>query len=294
MADRPRRVRGGVRLFAKHFPLALSRAGAGWMVAVGKNAREQELKEGFEYARAGQARGLSIEPGRAVAQVQGRAIRPYKVVVQVETFDDAQWERVVQAMSVQAILGGRLLAGEVPDDLPALFTSLGLSLFPTGEGDLVAACAAPNEKPWCKHACCVALLVAELLEKNPLHIFTLRGLPASELNERIRDRREAAVADAAAAAGQAHRSGTLTGTVPSVSPPLESVIDGFWDAGPGLAELETPIRKPEVSHALLRRLGPSPFTEGKFPLVGLLATCYDVISNAALQIPAEPDAPARE
>ena len=35
-------------------------------------------------------------------------------------------------------------------------------------------------------------------------------------------------------------------------------------------------------HPLLRRLGPSPFESSRFPFVGLLATCYDVISKAAL------------
>jgi uncharacterized Zn finger protein len=288
MADRPRRVRGGVRLLAKSLPLALGPAGSAWMSAVHKHAREHELKEGFDYARAGQARGLAIDPGRVTALVQGRAIRPYKVVLQLQTFDDAQWERVIHAVSEHAILGGRLLAGEAPDDLPGLFASLGLSLHPTGEGDLVAACAAPNERPWCKHACCVALLVAELLDKNPLHILTLRGLAATELIQRLRDRREAA----AAVTSPVSRPTAHTGSIPSAVPPLESVIDDFWEAGPGLADIETPIRKPEVSHALLRRLGPSPFTEGKFPLLGLLATCYDVISNAALETPPESDAPA--
>lgn len=279
MADRPRRVRGGARLIAKQWPLSLSWAGSAWMAAVSRSAREHELKEGFEYARSGQTRGLAVEPGRIVAQVQGRAVRPYKVIVQVATFDDAQWERVVQAMSEQALLGGRLLAGESPEELVPAFAALGLTLLPSGDGDLVAACTAPNERPWCKHACCAAILIAELLEKDPLAILTLRGMPASELIERIRERRTAA----SAMASPVHRGGELGSRLPHPSPPLDSVVERFWDAGAGLSEVETPIRPPEVSHALLRRLGPSPFTEGRFPLVGLLATCYDVIGKSALE-----------
>src|SRR5690606_31706193 len=71
------------------------------------------------------------------------------------------------------------------------------------------------------------------------------------------------------------------------SPPLEASIEDFWEAGPALESFETPLRKPEVSYALLRRLGPSPFTEGRFPLVGLLATCYNSVSRSALQEPAD-------
>jgi len=34
---------------------------------------------------------------------------------------------------------------------------------------------------------------------------------------------------------------------------------------------------------LLRRLGPSPFPEGRFPLIGLMATCYQLIGEAAIR-----------
>ncbi|MBY0260823.1 MAG: hypothetical protein K2Q20_00665, partial [Phycisphaerales bacterium] len=58
----------------------------------------------------------------------------------------------------------------------------------------------------------------------------------------------------------------------------------FWTAPDpeALAGLDMPIALPEVSHPLLRRVGPSPFVGAKFPLVGLLATCYDVISQSVI------------
>jgi hypothetical protein len=64
-------------------------------------------------------------------------------------------------------------------------------------------------------------------------------------------------------------------------PALEEVLDRFWDAGPGLHEIDLPLDPPPVSHPLLRRLGPSPFPNAQFPLVGLLASCYETISEAA-------------
>jgi hypothetical protein len=63
--------------------------------------------------------------------------------------------------------------------------------------------------------------------------------------------------------------------------PLGADLERFWEAGPELAQIDTPMGEPEVSHVLLRRLGPSPFTESRFPLVGLLATCYEVVSEHA-------------
>src|SRR5207253_2574024 len=65
-------------------------------------------------------------------------------------------------------------------------------------------------------------------------------------------------------------------------PPLEQTLETFWDSGSGLDRLDLPIEPPPVSHPLLRRLGPSPFAAGGFPLVGLLATCYEQISESVL------------
>lgn len=296
MTAKPRRVRGGVRLVAKHLPLNLGWAGRGWMEAVARCVAEHELKEGFDYGRTGQTRGLTFEPGRVLAAVQGRAIRPYRVVLQIETFTDEQWSRVIDALAVQAIFAGKLLSGEVPESIGDLFRSMELALLPAGQGALAAACTAPNERHWCKHSACVALLVAEAIEKDPFLLFTLRGLPGPELLERLRVRRSRSGTEVA----DGQTGGMVSETVGSiladatVSPPLESVMDQFWEAGPGLAEFETPIRSPEVTHPLLRRLGQSPFTESRFPLVGLLATCYDMISRSAIESPAGGNPPGGE
>jgi hypothetical protein len=44
-------------------------------------------------------------------------------------------------------------------------------------------------------------------------------------------------------------------------------------------------------------MGPSPFPKAKFPIVGLLATCYDLVSRDAIgeiQGPLEEDTPIEE
>ncbi len=280
LADRARRVRGGVRLLAKQWPMSLSWAGAGWLGAVSSRFGEGVLAEGFQYARLGQVRALEFAPGRVTTSVQGRAVRPYRVVLQVRTFDDQQWVALVDALTERAIHGARLLAGEFDESFDEPFAALGLSLFPSGEGDVVAVCGAPNERPWCKHVACTALVVAEAIERDPLLLVMLRGLPGEELVERVRDRRSV---KAAAATGKGQFGVNTGGPVePSDAPPLEDCIESFWQTGPELEDIQTPLRPAEVSHALLRRLGPSPFEEGKFPLVGLLATCYDAISRTAL------------
>jgi hypothetical protein len=66
-------------------------------------------------------------------------------------------------------------------------------------------------------------------------------------------------------------------------PPLELCLDDFWRSGPRLAELEAKPPPQHVPHALLRRLGPSPMN-GKFPMVGLLASIYDTIAESARKL----------
>ena len=75
-------------------------------------------------------------------------------------------------------------------------------------------------------------------------------------------------------------------TVPTIfptSPPIEELMGRFWDSGPELDSVEIYLEPPEVSLALLEKLGPSPFQRGGFPLVGFLATTYEKVSRYALQ-----------
>lgn len=328
LPEKPRRVRGGLKISATTWPPSLSWAATRWVNAVAKAATPDSLQQGIDYARQGQTRTLAIEPGRVAAEVQGRAFRPLRATIEFTKFTDDQWHRIESAMTDQAVYAAKLLAHEVPENIDELFSPLHLSLYPADAAfnaprpstdppstspDLRVSCTCNHPDPWCKHAVCAALLLGERLDKNPFLIFNLRGLPGEELIERLRARRAAAQGTGdmftqslsqrlnelgfrhaetttPIPAGHDHppdEDGTAS-NFPQLRPinaPLEHCLDTFWELGPGLEELDTPLRPPEVSHALLRRLGPSPFKEGKFPLVGLLATCYETISRSALDTP---------
>ncbi|HBS27951.1 MAG TPA: hypothetical protein DEB06_00530, partial [Phycisphaerales bacterium] len=279
-SERPRKVRGGVRLGAKEWPGRLHWAAQAWLEALARCAEPRAIEEGLDYARKGQTRSLEFQPGRIVASVQGRAFRAYRVTIQVKTFGEEHWRRAVGAMADNALHGAKLLTGELAPELGEVFSAMGLSLTARGTEDLSCACSAPGEQGWCKHAACAAILAAEALDRRPTLMFDLRGMPAEAVVERIRDLRAAAAGGSGALGGP---NAGAAGADPVASEPLEAHLDDFWDAGPGLDALETPIRRPEVGHALLRRLGPSPFEGARFPLVGLLATCYDTISRAAVE-----------
>lgn len=279
----PRRVRGGVRLKTKEGEPWESWIAERLFRVVEQHASGEALREGLEYARTGQTRRIEIEEGCAKASVQGRASRPYRVSVGLKQFTDEQRERVIEAMSDQALYAAKLLAGELPTNIEDVLAPLELRLFPIDAADFEVSCSCKEEnKPWCKHVVCAAALMCERLGENPMLVFSLRGLDGAELIERLRERR--------VLAGRGTRPGDLyspraPGGVEESARPLEDCLDEFWSAGPELEMVHLPIEKPDVGYVLLRRLGSSPFPEARFPLVGLLATCYEIIGQEALDGP---------
>lgn len=76
---------------------------------------------------------------------------------------------------------------------------------------------------------------------------------------------------------------TTLPTMYPASPPLEEVIDRFWEMDSEVEMMDICATPPEVPLALLEQLGPSPFERGGFPLIGFLATTYDKVSRYALE-----------
>lgn len=156
-----------------------------------------------------------------------------------------------------------------------------------------ASSSPPGPSGWCKHIVCCMALVAERLGNDTFLIFQLRGLLRDALIDQLRAKRAAAV-NRAIASGDATIDARpvpaylplLPGVSDIVAPPLTDLAADFWNTRPPAAPLDLTMTPPQVSHPLLRRLGGSPFdaaTGAKFPLVGLLATCYELISTHTLQ-----------
>ena len=245
-----------------------------------KTITTDTLLLGLEYARAGQIISIAIAPGEVRGEIQGRRSRPYAVRVAWQPFAQEQWQTIVAAMADEAIYAAKILAGELPDTAADLFTSHGLSLVPTDSPDIAAKCTCGFEGV-CKHAAALAYLLVERLEGDPLQVFTLRGLPADRLLERLREARTIR-SGGASSAHALGGSGDFAG-LPMAAPPLEECIEQFWQSGASLESIAHAPPPQHVSHALLRRLGPSPL-QGRFPMSGLLASIYDAVAEAAIHL----------
>lgn len=286
-AEYPRRVRAGLKVGADSWPPeGLSPFAAPFVGAINGTFSEEVRAEAFrDYAQRGQTRAFKIEVGAIKAEVQGRRFKAYEASISLEQVTIEQWEKVIDALVSDPLLNARLLSGEFPNEIDAVFRQHGAALAPA-EGETISVTCNCNEAQPCKHGACLAMLLTEAVDADPFILLDLRGIARDQVIERLRQRRAV--------------TSSTTGLVPAFSPPppsetgdveapLEAMAGSFWDAGPELRDLEIPIRKPEISYPLLRRLGPSPFEEGKFPLVGLLATCYELISAEALRLESEPD-----
>ena len=277
---KPRRVVAGVRLTDPAIAASSSWLVQRWLKIVDAAADSNARIEGLEYARLGQTRRLDIGLGMATAVVQGRSTTPYQTILRFSTVKSELWDAAERAMAAQAGHAARLMTGEVHPDLEAMLAPLGIDLMSTDTTTVETTCSCRRPpQAWCKHACCAAFLLAEKLSREPLTIFALRGLAAEELLDRIRHRRSASAANGPAAPIHLPHVPGVSDLTPE---PLESCVDRFWHSDVDPADLDFAAERPEVSHPLLRRLGASPFERGRFPLVGLLATCYEVNTEAAL------------
>ena len=277
-----RRTPAAIKLSTKEGPVANTWVGLRWMRFFESHTDPHTVAEGVALARQSVVRRLDIGHGSVVAMLHGRGEPRRTVTFKLDTYDHEIWEKLARSMADQSLFAAKLLAGDMPRDVEDLFAPLGLKLFTTDLDEVKIEVKGPQhdiENAVTPDVCCVAAIIAERLDTDPFLLFHLRGTKEEDFRERLRQRR--ALAGAASGLAPAYAPKPID-AAQTPAEPIETLIEDFWSQGEGLDEFETPLDRPQVSHALLRRLGPSPFQLGKFPLVGLLATCYDSISESAI------------
>jgi uncharacterized Zn finger protein len=275
-SEGPRKVRDGIKLDRRRKEAARTWVARRWLDLVEGRLDADEMAAGLEYARTGQTRTMLITPGRIEASVQGSAPKPYEVGIVLPVVDEGVWTRIIQAMVGEAKHAAALLAGEVAESLDDLMRREGGHLLaPSGEA-IRFTCTCGGRDP-CKHAAAVAYLIADRLSRTPTLAFDLSGQSAEQVLNRLRQAR--AMSTRGVAAAHADPFGADRHDVP----PLETCLDDFWGNAQQITELGKPPPSEHAPLALLRRLGPSPI-DGRFPLVGLLASIYETVSKDALRI----------
>lgn len=275
--SRPRPVKDGIKTKSRRGKIGETWWSGKWIAFLESLDLGARLGRGRAYARRGQVMDMDIQAGLVRARVQGSRPQPYKVVIRLAPLSPEAWEKVMDAMSSQALFAAMLLAGEMPQNIEEAFRAAEVSLFPTRRKDLVSDCSCPDWANPCKHIAAVYYLLAEDFDRDPFLIFRLRGKDKEDLLDGLRQRRAAGAA-AVAAPSANEAAGQIAET------PLEACLDRFWATGPEMACFRVRIAAPEVPLAILKRLGQPSFCKGKGDLMDILSQAYGIASEAALNL----------
>jgi uncharacterized Zn finger protein len=263
--SRPIRVEGGIQSRSQRGAFAANWWAKRWLSVLESYGIGSRLQRGRSYARGGQVLNIDVQSGLVTARVQGSRPKPYDVEINVSPLPDAEWERVLDTISEQAIFAAQLLDSEMPQGIETAFEEARVSLFPTTTRDILTDCSCPDYSNPCKHIAAVYYLLGEQFDRDPFLIFTLRGRTRDQIIEALRKRRAAATGE----------SGEDEAPIEAVlpAPSLNDQIDGFWGRD-SFDWIPPHIAAPEVDGAVLRRLGSPPGNLKKS-----LETLYRAMTN---------------
>lgn len=233
-----------IRAVSKRGPIGQEWWGQQWVAAMERLGVTGRLERGKRYARNGSVLFMEIGHGIAYTNVQGSYGYAYRTAVELKTFNDREWQRALGALAGQAIYAAKLLAGEMPADIEAIFQDVGLSLFPRSLNDIQFVCSCPDD--WgdpCKHAAAVYYLLAEQLDADPFILFHLRGRTREQILAALRSHRSSIVGDENVA------------QLPDM-PALDADLAAFW-TGPAHNLIRAVPLQPDAL-PMLRQLGPPP------------------------------------
>lgn len=269
--SRPKEAKDGIKARSQRGSFARSWWAEQWIAALERLVDSGRLSRGRSYARNGQVLSIEETQGGIAARVQGSQRKPYQISIQIAPLTDAQWDKVIDALSEQALFTAQLLAGEMPPDIEQAFSAAGVSLFPAKRGDLETDCSCPDYANPCKHVAATHYILGERFDEDPFLLFRLRGRTQEQILQGLRQRR-------------AEQMEMLDEEPPELETavPLEDCLDHFWELGVPLENIPVSIRPPVVEMPLLKRLGEAAFIPEP-GIEALLKAAYQTIGREAIQ-----------
>jgi uncharacterized Zn finger protein len=143
---------------------------------------EAQLLAARALARSGRLGGLVVDRGRFATGVSEEA-GLWTVTGSVPPFGDDERQAFLEVVTGRAEV---LLAGELPHDLVEYAEEAGVELVPYGS-ELSTTCTCPGWRRAsrhggaCEHAVAVLLLLADLVDTDPLVLLQLRGVTRDDL-----------------------------------------------------------------------------------------------------------------
>ncbi|MDD5615224.1 MAG: SWIM zinc finger family protein, partial [Candidatus Methanoperedens sp.] len=253
--SKPIKVEGGIKAKSKRGSIGDTWWSKRWVKVLESFGWSNRLERGRRYARSGQVLDFKLTPGRVTARVQGSMSEPYSVKIEMKPLADEAWNRVMEEMSRKAIFAAKLLAGEMPQNIEEAFDATGMSLFPESSKGIKTDCSCPDSANPCKHIAAVYYILAEEFDRDPFMLFKLRGRTKDEITASLRKKRTVNTEKVPEVGAPSTASVTE-----QIEVPLS--VDGFW-SGEELESFSVNISPPDVSAAILKRLGTPQFWDSK-------------------------------
>ncbi len=273
--SKPIEVEGGIKAKSKRGGIGDTWWSKRWVSVLESFGWSNRLERGRRYARKGQVLDFELSAGKVEATVQGSVRKPYFVTIEIKPIKKAGWEYVIHEMSKKAIFAAKLLAGEMPDDIEDAFKAAGMSLFPEKSKDIRTYCSCPDSANPCKHIAALYYILAEEFDRDPFMIFDLRGRTRDEISAALRQKRTD---------GNENWPEPEVMAADEVTEQEEAALsmDDFWEAGEG-ESFSVNISPPDVSGAVIKRLGTPQFWDSKEDFVEKMGGYYDEISRRAIE-----------
>ncbi len=250
----PLSVKGGIRAQNAHSGHQRVWWSRRWTEMLENFRLGARLGRGRSYAVSGQVSSLSIEPGCVSACVQGTSSEPYASVLRFQCVTGEARARLVAALRQRPVWVARLLVGDLPVEVEALFQAEGCPLFPQRTRDLVSHCTCPDWANPCKHLAAVYFLLGEAVARNPLLLLNLRGVSREDL-----------------AGAAAPRLSPAPAAAPAPAP---LTAERFYGVSHAPFEDFGLAPKATTPAPLIQRLGPLPFWRGQERFTDTLEHLY--------------------
>ncbi len=232
-----------------------------------------QLEEALPIFRKRKAPELFIVPGSIVSRIAANETQSVKVELRTPCLVDKVWLGVGSSVAANAYIVGKLLAGELPQEIEHAFNAFHVSLFPKDEEvQITCECAGKGS---CIHLAIFYFAINEKLENDPQFLLGFRGRDRHEFMADIRTARRAL----APAADSNKR--VLPAVDQSSLPTSPREGENFWSQGKAISELSFTIRADELPGQILRRHDPIPLAENIPGLEQVLEEAYNHVANRA-------------
>ena len=108
----------------------------------------------------------------------------YKVTLSLKTIDKNRWTEIIHQICQNPSWISKLMLNEIPANIEQAFA--GDSFLPTSFNHVTADCSCPDYANPCKHIAGVYYRLADILDYDPMLLFQLKGLSATELQTALK------------------------------------------------------------------------------------------------------------